>query len=203
MKNSELARLRNGLVSKANGVVLEIGFGSGLNLPYYKNTSILYALEPSQEVFNIAKENINRAKFAIEHLKSSAEQIPLQDKSIDSAISTWSLCSVTDPERALREVRRILKPEGKFYFLEHGKSSKTFKTKLQDIMNPFSKCLLGGCNLNRNIEKLIIGNGFEIENIEKFDLKSKPLACMYRGTARINTHWKCQNDILKTDKQAL
>lgn len=200
MKRKEVEVLRETILSKARGVVLEIGFGSGLNIPYYRNIDKLYALEPSQEIFNIAKENINRSKFTIEHLKSFVEQIPLSDKSMDSIVSTWNLCSVTDPERVLREVRRVLKPEGKFYFLKHGKSNKTFKNELQDILNPFSKCLLGGCNLNRNIEKLIIDNGFEIKNIEKFELKSKPLAFMYRGAASITTHEKGQNDMLETNK---
>ncbi len=184
MKKKEMEVLRKSAVSKARGEVLEIGFGSGLNISYYKEVNKLYALEPSQEIFDIGKKNIANAKFIVEYLKNSAENIPLANNSIDSVVSTWSLCSIPNPENALKEIHRVLKPEGKFYFLEHGKSNKSFKYKLQNIVNPFSKCCMGGCNLNRDIEKLVTDSGFEIENIEKFELKSKPLAFVYRGFAK-------------------
>lgn len=184
MKRKELEILRGSIVSKADGVVLEIGFGSGLNLPFYQGTDKLYALEPQQEIFDIGKENSSSAKFIVEHLKDSAENIPLANNSIDSVVSTWSLCSIPNPEIALEEILRVLKPEGKFYFLEHGKSNRHSKSTLQDMLNPFSKCFMGGCNLNRDIEKLIASSGFVVEDIEKFELKSKPLAFMYRGVAK-------------------
>ncbi len=179
-----MEELRSSTVSQTEGIVLEVGFGTGLNIPYYKNISKLYALEPSQEVFDIWKKNINIAKFPVKHLKDSAEHISLPDNSVDSVVSTWSLCSIAYPIVALKEIKRVLKPNGKFYFLEHGKSNKSFISKLQNILNPFSKCLLGGCNLNRKIEYLIIDAGFKIEKLEKFELKYKALAFMYRGVAK-------------------
>lgn len=186
MNRKDIEVLREEIVSKAKGEVLEIGFGSGLNIPYYKDVNKLYALEPSQEIFDVGTKNTNNTKFVVEHLKNSAEQISLTDNSVDSVVSTWSLCSIPNPEKALKEIHRVLKPGGKFYFLEHGKSNNVSKYTLQNILNPFSKCLMGGCNLNRDIEKLITNSGFEIENIEKFELKSKPLAFMYRGFCKIN-----------------
>lgn len=200
MKNGELTGLRSSLVSKAKGTVLEIGFGSGLNLPYYKNTNKLYALEPSQELFDLARGSINNTQFTIEHLKNSAEKIPLADMSVDSVVSTWCLCSVPDPEKVLKEIHRVLKLEGEFFFIEHGLSNNELKVKLQNIVNPFSRALIGGCNLNREIDTLILKSGFNINDLEKFEMKSKPLAFMYKGIARIATPEKGQDGILKTNK---
>ncbi|MEK7127968.1 MAG: class I SAM-dependent methyltransferase [Patescibacteria group bacterium] len=182
MKNREMEKLRPGVVGMAGGVVLEIGFGSGLNLPYYKNVTKLYALEPSAELYNMARGLIEKISFPVEYLNASAEKIPLSNNSIDCAISTWVLCSIPKPEIALKEVFRVLKPGGKLVFIEHGKSPKNFTAKLQKLFTPISKCV-AGCHLDREVENLIQDSGFELQKLEKFQPLSKPLAPMYKGVA--------------------
>jgi ubiquinone/menaquinone biosynthesis C-methylase UbiE len=174
---------RQDTVCGVSGVVCEIGFGSGLNLPHYKNVSTLYALEPSLELYNLAQERINQASFQIKHLQASAEEIPLDTNSVDCVVSTWSLCSIPHPEMALKEVFRILKPGGKFVFVEHGKSARHFVAKVQKFFTPIQKRIAGGCHLDREIERLIIDAGFEIEKIEKPQARLQPLSFMYKGSA--------------------
>ena len=177
---------RKEVASHVSGVVCEIGFGSGLNLPYYKNITKLYALEPSQGLYNLAKEKISDAPFVIEHLFSSAEKIPLLDNSVDYVVSMWSLCSIPDPKKALTEVFRILKPKGKFVFIEHGKSPRNIVAKIQRFITPIQKQISGGCHLDRDIEKLILDAGFIIEVMNKTHTTYKPLAYMYQGVAVVN-----------------
>lgn len=183
MRGKDLEKHRENVVTKSSGQVLEIGFGSGLNLPYYTNISKLYALDPSQELYNLAQERIKRVSFQIEYLQASAESIPLPDNALDSVVSTWSLCSIPHPETALKEVLRVLKPDGKFSFIEHGKSPKSFIYKMQNFLTPVSKQFAGGCHMNRDIEKLVLDSGFKMQKIEKFEQKSKPLGFMYKGIA--------------------
>lgn len=180
MRNPSLDLHRLDVVKDAHGTVLEIGFGSGLNLPYYSNIEKLYALEPSRELFDLAgKDNL----FPIEHLHAFAENIPLPDNSIDAAVSTWTMCSIPDVPGALQEIQRVLKPGGKLFFIEHGKSSRSGMYFLQKIFTPFSKRFAGGCHMDRDVERLILDSGFVIEKIEKFEQKSKPLGFMYKGVA--------------------
>jgi ubiquinone/menaquinone biosynthesis C-methylase UbiE len=183
MKKEALEKLRPQVVSKAYGIVLEVGFGSGLNLPYYGSVIKLYALDPSEGLYSLAQERISHALFPVEYLQASAEEIPLPDSSVDSVISTWSLCSIPDIHRALSEVHRVLKPQGKFIFIEHGKSPKKFLSFLQRIVTPISKLIAGGCHMNREIDRLVTTAGFTLEEIERFTQKGKPLIVMYRGVA--------------------
>lgn len=183
MNDKNLEKDRTDVAEKASGDVLEIGFGSGLNLPFYKNITKLYALDPSSELFNLAKERISTASFPIEYINASAEKIPLLDNSIDTVVSTWSLCSIPDLASALKEVRRVLKPGGKFLFIEHGLSPKSTIGKFQKILTPISKCYAGGCHLDRKINGLIIESGFEIQSLENAVEKFKPLLYMYKGIA--------------------
>ena len=168
MKNKDLKQHRQDVVSKLSGRGLEIGFGSGLNLPYYKNISHLYALEPATELYDLGSEAIRNADFTIEHLKNSAEYIFLPDNSLDFVVSTWTLCSIPQANSALMEIYRVLKPGGTFSFIEHGKSPKNLVSHIQNILTPASKVVAGGCHLNRDIEQLIIDANFQIQKLEKF-----------------------------------
>jgi len=183
MKREKIEKQRPDVVAEASGVVLEIGFGSGLNLSYYKNVTKLYALDPSQELYELAQERIKSVAFPIEQLKISAEKIPLANNSVDSVVSTWSLCSIPRPEVALREIYRVLKSNGKFTFIEHGKSPKNFVAKTQSLLAPIWKYFTGGCSLDREMDKLVGGAGFEIQKLEKFQQKSRSLVFMYKGVA--------------------
>lgn len=183
MKNKDLKQHRIDVVSQVSGIGLEIGFGLGLNLPYYRNIIKLYALDPLEKLSKITHENITAVSFPVEHLQNSAEYIPLSDNSLNFVVSTWTLCSIPHPEIAIKEVFRILKNGGKFSFIDHGKSPKVFIFKIQNFLTPFSKHFSGGCHMNRDIEKLIVDNGFDIEKIDKFSQKSKLLGFMYKGVA--------------------
>jgi ubiquinone/menaquinone biosynthesis C-methylase UbiE len=184
MKREELVVLRKQTVSGAVGVVLEMGFGSGLNLHHYRNITKLLALEPSKELFEKSLD-IEKYSFPLERLAESAEKIPLADDSIDTVVSTFTLCSIPNPEKALIEIKRVLKKEGTFYFAEHGISLNNKKASLvQKILTPFSKKLCGGCHLNRNIQDLINNSGLTLVSINTSPLAKKPLAYMYVGAAR-------------------
>lgn len=183
MGKEEMEALRPKTVGEATGTILEIGFGSGLNLPFYKSVNELFALEPSQELINLAAARIKNVGFPVRHLNASAEQIPLPDGSIDTVVSTWCLCSIPHLNIALKEIARVLKPNGKFIFLEHGRSSKQFIALAQNIMTPISRRVGGGCCLNREIEILIREAGFEILEIKKFQQKKNFLDFVYQGIA--------------------
>lgn len=175
MSSPEIEKLRPSVINLAKGVVLEIGTGSGLNLTFYKDISKLYALEPSQELVKMARERAKEVLFLVEFLNASAEHIPLPDHSVNTVVSTWTLCSIQDPEQALKEIRRVLHPEGSFVFIDHGASSKPFVRSVQNILTPVTKYFTGNCHLNRNIEMLIKGAGFKIQNIKQFHEHGKPL----------------------------
>lgn len=180
MKKEGLEKYRPEIAGRAEGVVLEIGFGSGLNLPYYKNITKLFALDPSLELYNLAKERISKVTFAVEYLQASAEKIPLGDGVIDTVVSTWSLCTIPQPEQALKEVLRVLKPGGKFMFIEHGKSPRQLTFNVQKALTPAWRHLSGNCHLDREIDKLIKEAGFEFQEIESFP-GEEPLIYLYKG----------------------
>ena len=174
---------RPSVVEQATGVVLEIGFGSGLNLPFYKNVDRLYALDPSQELYELAQKRIGWAAFPITQLRASAEAIPLVDNSVNAVVSTWSLCSIPHPHLALREILRVLKPNGKFVFIEHGKSPKNLVARIQRFLTPVWKSVAGNCHLDREMDQLISQTNLQIQKMEKFQQRLSPLIFMYKGTA--------------------
>lgn len=170
-------------IEQASGVVLEIGFGSGLNLPFYKNIEKLFVIDPSKELYKIADSRIKSFNFPFEYIQGSAEKIPLKDKTIDCVVSTWSLCSIPHPEIALAEIARILKTNGRFIFIEHGESENYGMAILQKRLTPIWSKIAGGCHLNKKIDKLIAETDFEILNIEKREAGF--LIYLYKGVAII------------------
>lgn len=183
MGKSDLVSLRQEAVRPLSGVVLEIGFGSGKNIPYFQNITKLYALDPSKELYDLSETNRVTSNIPIEYLQASAEKIPLADNSVDSVLSTWSLCSIPHPEKALSEIVRVLKKGGVFSFIEHGKSTNVLAFRLQNILTPLSRSLAGNCHLNRDLEDLVKNSNLNIQKIRKFPIKHKPLAFMYEGLA--------------------
>lgn len=186
MGSDNLRKYRQQVVSDLSGVGLEIGFGFGLNLQFYKNISKLYALDPSLEISKQAQKNIKAVDFPVEQLVVSAEDIPLPDSSVDFVVSTWSICSIPQPEKALKELYRVLKANGVFVFVEHGRAPNFYIHIIQNFFTPISKSLAGGCHLNRDIESLINNAGFRIIDLEKFYPKMKPLSFLYKGKAIVN-----------------
>lgn len=183
MSSKDMDKYRSEVVREAKGVVLEIGFGSGLNIQYYADIVKLYALEPYQEFYSLSGGRIKESEFPIEHINTSAEKIPLDDNSVDSVVSTWNLCSIPHAEIALSEIKRVLKPNGIFTFIEHGHSPKTFISKMQNLLTPIWKNVAVGCHLNKQIDVLINGAGFKIHRLEKFQQKRWSLIFTYKGLA--------------------
>lgn len=183
MGSAELEKIRKVALAEALGTILEIGVGPGYNLPLYKNVTKLYALEPSEELVKIAKARTGSLTFTVEFLSARAESIPLKDHSIDTVVSTWTLCSVTDPMKVLQEIKRVLKPQGKFIFVEHGASPNSVLHIMQKLGTFVTKHFTGNCHYDRQLEKLIKEAGFKIEKIAHPKEGFKPLIYNYQGIA--------------------
>jgi len=156
MKQSMLRERRAALVPRAKGTVLEVGIGSGLNLPYYSHeVERLYGVDPSPQLLAMARSNARKAQLAVELVCESAERLPFADASFDCAIMTWTLCSIPHAGRALREVHRVLKPGGELFFAEHGLAPDARVAAWQRRLTPLWRPLAGGCHLDRPIDALI------------------------------------------------
>jgi ubiquinone/menaquinone biosynthesis C-methylase UbiE len=163
MTYEEVTRLRRARVPDASGDVLEVGIGSGLNLPFYSGAvTKLYGVDPSAELLAMAKVNAAGAGFPVELLQQKANGLPLDDDSIDTAVVTWSLCSIDDPAAVLSEMRRVLRPGGAFIFIEHGLSPDIGVRRWQNRLTPVWRRLAGGCHLNRKVDDLLVAAGFDI-----------------------------------------
>ena len=167
---------RNKIVPLAKGIVLDIGIGSGLNIPFYNKSNIdhLYGLDPSEELLKIAKSVAKKNEFEIEFLQCGAEAIPLPDNSIDTVLITYTMCTIPDIKLSNSEIMRVLKTEGQLLFCEHGLAPDKNVAKWQRRINPIWNKIAGGCNLNRDIPNLITSSGFKILNMEEMYLPSTP-----------------------------
>jgi len=167
---------RNKVVPLAQGVVLEIGMGSGLNIPFYNKNNIekIIGLDPSEELNFLAKKVAKKNNIEIDFIISGAEDIALPDNSIDTILITYTLCTIPDLDNSMAEIKRVLKSDGKFIFCEHGIAPDQNIVKWQTRINPIWKALMGGCNINRNIPKIISDGGFDITNINEMYLPSTP-----------------------------
>lgn len=181
----DFEELRRKCVEGVTGTALEVGFGSGLNLPHYsRDVRKLYAVEPAEEAWKLAGEAVAAAPFPVERVGTSAESIPLPEGSVDAVASTFTLCTIPDAALAMKEVRRILRPGGVFHFVEHGLSRDRRVARWQDRLTPLQKRLAGGCHLNRRIEPLITEAGLRIERMDNFYLRRpKIVMCIYEGVA--------------------
>lgn len=186
MNGEEFRRLRTSLLAEVRGEVLEIGFGTGLNLRHYPNqVSGLSVIDPADILPQQVSRRIGAVTFPVRVTHMTAETLPYGDGHFDSVVSTWTLCTIPDPVRALREVRRVLKPEGAFFFLEHGRSENARVAAWQDRLNPLQNVLGCGCNLNRSIDQLIAHSGLKIFRLDRFQMHKVPrlVGEMYRGRA--------------------
>lgn len=184
MKAPEMTRLRRQLVPLATGKVLEVGMGSGLNLPFYAAGVKVTGVDPSLELQAYAREIAAGAAMDVEFLAVGAEDIPLPDNSFDSAVITWTLCTISDPDAALSEVRRLLKPGGKLIFAEHGASPELRIANWQRRINPVWKSLAGGCQLNRRPDTAILANGFNFDDMQEGYIPGPKFATYsFRGIA--------------------
>ena len=186
MSGDEFQRLRKLLLQGAHGEVLEIGLGTGLNLPHYPGSvSCLHAVDPASLLPNRVAQRKRAVAFPVQIKQVSAETLPFDDRTFDCVVSTWTLCTILDPVKALREVRRVLKPNGVFLFLEHGRSEDAKIATWQDRLNPLQRVIGCGCNLNRKIDQLIGQAGLAITKLDRFHMQHVPRlgGAMYRGSA--------------------
>lgn len=174
------------IVPRAAGEVLELGMGSGHNLGFYgPDVKALHAVEPSAELAAMARERAANIRFPVEIAEVSAETMPFEDNSFDSAVVTWALCSIPDMALALAEVRRVLKPAGALHFVEHGLAPETSVARWQNRLNPLWRPFSGGCNMNRKMDVTIEAAGFRIDDADNGYVKGpRILSYTYRGSAR-------------------
>jgi ubiquinone/menaquinone biosynthesis C-methylase UbiE len=181
----ELRRWRRQVTAGLSGTVVEIGFGSGLNLPAYPaEVERVYAVEPALTARRLAEERIAESSVQVEHIALRGEQIPLEDGSCDGGLSTFTLCTIPGVEEALAEVRRVLRPGGRFHFLEHGLSPDPSVATWQRRLEPVQKRLADGCHLTRDAAALVRAAGFEIERVEsRYARGPKPWTWLTAGAA--------------------
>jgi ubiquinone/menaquinone biosynthesis C-methylase UbiE len=186
MKNKEMARLRAAWIPQARGDVLEVGIGSGLNLAFYSSeVRRVYGVDPSVELQRIARKRAAGIPFQLEFLPQSAEtSLALANRSIDTAVLTWTLCSIPEPAKALHEIRRVLRPSGRLLFVEHGRAPDPRVAVWQDRLTPMWKRIAGGCHLNRKIDEMINAAGFQTIDMKTTYLPGpKPMTYTYQGIA--------------------
>lgn len=186
MRASMATREREQLIPLARGRVLEIGAGSGLNIAHYtSDVTTLLALEPNEKLRRKAAPKAAAAPFEVEFIALNGEDLALDENSIDTIVTTWTLCSIADPGKALQAMRRVLKADGQLLFVEHGRAPDVRLARWQDRLNPAWSCIGGGCNLNRRPDTLIREAGFVLESLEEGYLEGpKLLTYHYKGVAR-------------------
>ncbi|WP_223442376.1 class I SAM-dependent methyltransferase [Polaribacter litorisediminis] len=181
-------RQRMKVIPLAAGNILEIRVGSGLNLPIYDKEKVthLTAIDPSREIWQKNSIDVQNLPFEFAFTEAFAENIPEDNNQFDAVVITYALCTISDTKRALEEVRRVLKPNGKLIFCEHGKAPDKVTQQWQHSINPIWKRLGGGCHLNKDIPFIIQENGFKIKTLEKMYIPGwKPASFNYWGTAEV------------------
>lgn len=184
MRNRDVAVYRREIVPRASGLVLEVGIGSGLNLPLYtEEVELIIGLDPSAELLRRAAKGSLRSRRPVHLVRASAEAIPLGPASIDTVVMTWTLCSIRNPQRALREMRRVLRPNGQLLFAEHGLAPEPHVAGWQHRLDPLWTHV--SCHLDRPVDALVKESGFAITDLETGYLGRgpRPMTYMYRGQA--------------------
>ncbi|MCA9774855.1 MAG: class I SAM-dependent methyltransferase [Myxococcales bacterium] len=186
MQRPEITALREELLAAVRGEVFELGFGTGLNLAHYpRNVRRIAAVDPNPGMSRRAEKRIAASPIPVDRRELSGERLPFVSERFDSVVSTWTLCSIPDVRAALHEVRRILKPRGRFYLVEHGLAEDPKVRAWQRRLNPLQMCYGDGCRLDRDIRALVIEAGFKFQELETFYLDGhrESVGFTYRGVA--------------------
>jgi ubiquinone/menaquinone biosynthesis C-methylase UbiE len=185
MRNRHLRPYRQRVAGAAEGRVLEIGIGSGLNLPFYaQRAEQIFGLDPSPPLLARSRRKARRVARAVQLLAGSAEHIPLADRSIDTVVTTWTACSIPRIATALGEMRRVLRPGGRLLFVEHGRAPEPAVARWQDRLTPVWRRISGGCHLNRKIDDLLSEAGFRIDRLETGYIPGpRIMTFLYEGAA--------------------
>jgi ubiquinone/menaquinone biosynthesis C-methylase UbiE len=181
----EFERVRERVAATLAGEVLEVGFGSGLNVPFYPSVvQRVLAVEPNTVARKLAASRVAASPIPIEYVGVDGASLPLGAESVDHVLVTWTMCTIPSVDAAVREMYRVLRPGGQLHFVEHGRSPDPKVARWQDRLNPLQRMWAGGCNLNRPIDSLVAEAGFELSHLEKFYMKGpKPVAYIYEGVA--------------------
>lgn len=185
LSSENIAQYRREVLANVKPEVLEIGFGTGLNLPYYpENIHKIVTVDDNPGVHKLAQKRIQASSITVDHKLLSGERLPMSDNTFDSVVSTFTVCSIPNIEQAIQEIHRVLKPGGKFFFCEHGLSNEPEIQLWQNRLTPIQKVIGGGCHLNRNIKQLV-KKQFESVNLSEFyaDKLPKITAYFYKGIA--------------------
>jgi ubiquinone/menaquinone biosynthesis C-methylase UbiE len=185
MRRSETETIRARVVAPLRGDVLEVGFGSGLNVPHYPpDVTRVRAVDPATVGRKLAAKRVASSSVPVEYIGLDGETLSLESDSVDQVLTTWTLCSIPDVERALSEIQRVLRPGGSFHFAEHGLSPDRRVAAWQDRLNPWQRRIFGGCHLNRPIDELVRNSGFELVRLENYYTKGpKPMGYTFEGVA--------------------
>ena len=185
LSSPDLAKYRQEVLSNVQGEVLEIGFGTGINLSYYpKHLEKLLTVDANPGMNALAKKRLEASTITVDNRVLNGENLPMENESFDSVVSTWTLCSIKNVEQAIAEIHRVLKPAGKFYFIEHGLSNEPNIQIWQNRLNFINKALFVGCHINRNIKQLISTQFNELTIEEFYDPNTPKIdGYMYKGVA--------------------
>lgn len=183
--NQEVIRERRArVVPQARGRVLEIGVGSGHNLPFYDHAQVeqLIGIDPGEPMLRLARQRLGGLPFAVELINAGAEDIPLPDASVDTVVVTFALCTIPDVAASLAQMRRVLKPDGRLLFAEHGRAPDPGVQRWQDRVNPLWRKVFGGCNVNRDVSLLLREGGFRIGESHSGYAERTPRIAGYMST---------------------
>jgi ubiquinone/menaquinone biosynthesis C-methylase UbiE len=185
LRGEPIERLRAQAAAGLAGEVLEVGFGSGRNVPHYPAAvARVRAVDPAAVGRKLAADRVARSPVPIEYIGLDGQQLPLDDASVDHVLITWTLCTIPDAGRALAEVRRVLRPGGALHFAEHGRAPDPAVVRWQRRLNPLQRRLFGGCHLDRPIDELVRGAGLDLTELDAAYLEGpKPFSYIYRGVA--------------------
>src|SRR6202048_2154224 len=186
MRNKQLLPYRERVIAAAEGRVLEIGVGSGMNLPFYRPpVREVLALEPAAQLMTMARSASRASSMPVTFLEASAEAIPLDKHSVDTIVTTWTLCSIPQAATAIADMRRVMRPGGKLLFVEHGVAPDEGVRRWQDWLTPAWRRISGGCHLNRPIRSMIEAAGFRVDRIATGHMPGpKTMSFINEGSAR-------------------
>ncbi|MEX1007349.1 MAG: class I SAM-dependent methyltransferase [Acidimicrobiia bacterium] len=185
LSGREFTRLRARVASELDGEVLEVGFGSGRNVPHYPLTvKRVRAVDPATVGRKLAAKRIAASPVPVEYVGLDGQDLPMDDASVDHVLTTWTLCTIPDVHRALTEIHRVLRPTGTLHFVEHGRSPDPEVVRWQDRLTPIQRRIAGGCHLNRPIDQLLVDAGLLVTRMENFYSRGpKPMGYTFEGVA--------------------
>jgi ubiquinone/menaquinone biosynthesis C-methylase UbiE len=186
MSDPRMTRLRQELLSDVGGAILEVGFGTGLNLPHYpEHVRKVVTVDPNPGMNQLARRRVAASGIEVDQRAQGGEQLPFADETFDCVVGTWTLCSIPEAGRALAEIHRVLRPGGKYVFVEHGLSDDPKVRRWQRRLNPLQRRLADGCRLDLDVESVVRAQPFRLVQVERFLMERTPRThgTMYRGAA--------------------